>query len=107
MKRFWQVVDDKVSSGENTETNVYMYIYRDGYLFVQAYNEYHLFQQLHDKNKLKMGGDGDLFQNIVEFFEDYETEDIVKIVDYMLLNCGHWSRCSFKKIDFMTDYHDF
>ena len=106
MKRFWELVDEKVSSSEQLNLNIYIYTHRDGHVFVQAYNEYHLFQQLHNEKKLKIA-DGDLFEITQDYFKNFENEDMIKIVDYMLLNCGYWSDFNYKKIEFMTDYKRF
>jgi hypothetical protein len=106
MERFWQLVDEKASiGGENTNLKIYIFTHIDGHIFVQAYNDYHLFQQLHNNKKLM--ADEDLFEIIQDFFENFETEKMCKIVDYMLLNCGFWSDFNYKQINFMTDYSRF
>lgn len=106
MERFWKLVDEKAFCEDPIQLHVYMYNHRDGHVFVQARNDYHMFQQLHNAGKLKIG-DADLFAIIQDFFEDYSTDDLTKIVDYILLNCGHWSDLSYTKIEYMTDYKHF
>ena len=107
MTRFWQVVDEKANSSENTHLDLYIFNHRDGHIFVQAYNAYHMFQQLHNEKKLVIA-DGDLFAIIQSDFKSYKSEDMLKIVNHMLLNCGYWSDFNYKKIEFMTNYdHSF
>lgn len=114
MQRFWQFVDDRVSESNKEHLGVfehldtYIFTHRDGHIFVQAYNEYHLFQLLHEENKLQMViADGDIFEIIQDVFQDYETDDMNEIVNYMLLNCGYWSDFNYKKIKFLVNYERF
>jgi hypothetical protein len=106
MERFWQLVEEKANSGERSNLNVYMYNHHNGHVFVQAYNEYHLFQQLHKEQKLKIT-DEVIFAIIEDAFEDFESEDMSEIVDSMLLNRGYWSDFWYKKIEYMKDYGHF
>ena len=106
MKRFWLLVDENANKSDQLHLNVYIFTHRDGHIFVQAYNDYNLFQQLHNEKKLQID-DEDLFEIIKDKFKDFENEDMIKIVDYILLNCGYWSDFNYKKIEFMKEYERF
>jgi hypothetical protein len=106
MQCFWKVVDEKADREDKSTLNIYMYNHPDGHVFVQAYNEYHLFQQLHNEKKLRIS-DENIFATIEDAFEDYLNEDMHEIVDCMLLNRGYWSDFNYTKIELMKDYDKF